>query len=581
MRVNVYFQESSRENGSTRNPESIKDELNNPKTTPERKKELMRSLGQTQIFLDEKRQKREILKNRESFETIRTVDLLALKRSWTPLYEYLLIDNEGGLGPIKQEELKTGKTFQVNFGQNKHMKSSLGAGDILPPEVDFVEVNGKKWEKKNIGWRPGYYANDGKGWKYLPIYDGDTIKILSTTILSEEQKNRNNSIESTFFQRRTAEDIIRSEKWGKSSRIELHYLSEDDYKNGQLFAEKIKQEQTERNTLMPKTRHEEDFMLYYGQYLDEICQKLDIPQAMMITLFRKESGFRSDVKNGMWSSGHGLGQILDATWLEIQNKHLPSQWFSSQILDRHNPKDQILASVSYIAVLRKSRGSLEWALMWYFWVNSTNFEEAQRKNPDVYKLMVENKLSGSAWFERAYIIWLGLWGGVQSGYDPKWKDQLDKELSDASGLPYGLGAKIFPDGSTWCGFTARMNAEAFRVTFPQIYNSSETLTQYSTDNSVRTNNPTLAINHAKEAGANVIDIAFQNSKWSTMWHRACGIQWQDGKWYVYDPYFALGRSDKRTAVPYDTYMQEMIEVQKKTLVWIGFHKSRHPALKQS
>ena len=82
MRVNVYFQEASRENGSTRkNPEAIEKELKDPKTTPERKKELMRSLGQTQIFLDEKKKKREILKNRESFEAIRTVDLLALKLS--------------------------------------------------------------------------------------------------------------------------------------------------------------------------------------------------------------------------------------------------------------------------------------------------------------------------------------------------------------------------------------------------------------------------------------------------------------------------------------------------------------------
>jgi hypothetical protein len=582
MRVNVYFQEASRENGSTRkNPEAIEKELKDPKTTPERKKELMRSLGQTQIFLDEKRQKREILKNRESFEAIRTVDLLALKRSWAPLYEYLLIDNEGGLAPIKQEELKIGKTFQVNFGQNKDMKSSLGAGDILPPEVDFIEVNGKKWERKNIGWRPGYYTNDGKVWKYLPIYDGNTIKIISTTVLTEEQKNRNNSIENTFFQRRIAEDIIRSEKWGKNPRTELQYLSEEEYKNGRLFAEKIKQEQTERNTLMPKMRHEEDFMLYYGQYLDEICQKLDVPQSVMMVIFRKESRFRSDVKNGMWSSAYGFGQIIDTTWVEIQNKHLPSQGFENNILDRNNPKDQILASTSYIAALRKSRGSLEWALMGYFWVSKAGFTEAKEKNPKIYEIMEQNNLNGPEGFEKAYILWLGLNGVLPSAYDQKWKNQLDKEPSDSSRLPYWLSAKISPDGSTWCGFTARMNAEAFRVTFPQIYNSSETLTQYSTDNSVRTNNPTLAISHAKEAGANVIDIAFENSKWSSMWHRACGVQWQDGKWYVYDPYFALGRNDKRTAVPYDTYMQEMISVQKKTLVWIGLHKSQHTALKQN
>ena len=580
MHINIYYQDASREKWPSITSDAVERELKDPRTSPERRKELMRSVGQAQIFLDEKRQKREVLRNRESFETIRAVDLLALKRIWTPLYSYLLIDNDGWLGPVKWEDLQAGKVFQVNFGQNENMKSSIGAGDILPAEVDSIEVNGKKWERKNIGGRPGYYLYEGKSWKYLPIYDGNTVKIVSTTILSEEQKNRNTSVENSFFQKRIAEDIIRSEKWGKNPRQELDYISEEDYKNAGLFAEKIKQEQTERNSLMPKTNSEEEFLLYYGRYLDEVCEKLNIPQSIVTALFRKESGFRSDAKNGMGSSGHWFGQILESTWTEIQDKHLPSQWFSVQILDRTNPKDQILASVSYIAALRKSRGSLEWALMGYFWVNSSNFEEAKIKNPKVYEIMIQNDLSGPQGFEKAYIIWLGLWGILQDTYDPKWKDQLDKELRDTSGLPYWLSAKISQDGSTWCGFTARMNADIFRVTFPQIYNSSETLTQYSTESSVRTNNPTTAINHAKEADTNVIDIVFQNTKWSNMWHRACGVQWKDGKWYVYDPYFAIGRSDRRAAIPYDTYMQEMIENQKKTLVWVGLHLSRHPALKK-
>lgn len=51
-----------------------------------------------------------------------------------------------------------------------------------------------------------------------------------------------------------------------------------------------------------------------------------------------------------------------------------------------------------------------------------------------------------------------------------------------------------------------------------------------------------------------------------MGHRACAIIAKDGNCYVYDPYFALGRSDMRTAIPYDKYMTAMIQGEGKTLV---------------
>jgi hypothetical protein len=87
---------------------------------------------------------RNILKNRKEFDNIRHVDILAMKNAGTPLYEYLLVDKNGGFGPVKSIDLVPTKEFEVNFGSNTYMKSSLGAGDILPPEVSEIEINGKK-----------------------------------------------------------------------------------------------------------------------------------------------------------------------------------------------------------------------------------------------------------------------------------------------------------------------------------------------------------------------------------------------------------------------------------------------------
>ena len=180
----------------------LRTELEKPETTELRRKELMRSIWQTQLLAlrdgdDERLNK--ILKWRESFESIRAVDLLSLKRQGVSLYEYLFFNKKWSLGPIKKEDLKSWEEFLVNFGANKYMKDSIGTGDILPDDVSSIEVNGKRAERKNIAWRPGYYAQEWKKWIYRPIYDGDTVKIISISVPDNEQAKRNKETEETFF----------------------------------------------------------------------------------------------------------------------------------------------------------------------------------------------------------------------------------------------------------------------------------------------------------------------------------------------------------------------------------------------
>lgn len=568
---------------------ALRTELEKPETTEERRKELMKSIGQTQLLAireSDNEKLNKILKWRESFESIRAIDLLALKRQGVALYEYLFFNKKWSLWPIKKEDLKPGEEFWVNFGANKYMKDSIGAGDILPSEVSEIEVNGKSAQRKNIWGRPGYYAFEWKKWIYRPIYDGDTVKILKVWALDNEQAKRNSEVEDIFFKQRAMEDILDNMRTGKDPRKELDYLSDTEYQEALNYAEQIKRERAERAARMPKTKTESEFLKNYGEYLDSVCAQFRVPQEVMMAIFRKEtSGFSSTVVNES-TGAHGIWQVRPSTWQEIQNKILPSYGVNGKMLDRNDVKDQILASTCYIRDRADKRGgSIEGGIMWYFGVSSANYNDAKEKNPWVYAVMQSNGLSWPEWFEKAYIIWLGLspWS-IPSAYNAAWKDQLPKEEYDTTGLPFWLSAKITyekGDKVTWCGFTARENGENFWAVFPPIYNSSQALTRYSSDTSVRTNNPTTALSTAKESWANVLDIVFENSKWSSMGHRACGIIAKDGKCYVYDPYFALWRSNPRSAIPYDTYMNAMIQGEWKTLVWLGLHMTDHKALRKS
>ena len=566
---------------------ALMEELRRPETTEARKQELMKSVWQTQLMVlgetgDEK--VREILKWRSSFEAIRSIDLLSLKRQGIPLYEYLLFKKKWG--PAKKEDLQSNEEFLVNFWDNKYMRDSVGAGDILPAEVSDVEINGKRAQRKNIWWRPWYYAKEWSQWLYRPIYDGDTVKIIHIWPIDTEQIKRNKEVEESFFKQKTMEDILENIRLWKDARKELGYLSDAEYKESLEYAEQIQKERADRALRMPKTKSESEFLKNYGEYLDSICAQLKVPQEVMLAIFRKETNWFNIQATNKDTGAHWIGQIIPSTWAEIQDKTLPKYWIHGKLLDRNDIRDQILAATCYIRDRADVRGgSIEKGIMWYFWVSSANFESAKASNPSVYSLMQANWLSWPEGFEQAYIIWLWLRpGNIPTTYNTDWKIQLPKEEYDPIGLPYGLSAKVTSENwkkITWCGYTARENGDSFWANFPPIYNSSQALTKYSGDTSIRASNPLVALTHAKEAGMNVMDIVFENSRWSEMWHRACGIIAKNGSCYVYDPYFALGRSDTRTAIPYETYMKAMIEGEWKTLVWFWLHTSNHPALKKS
>ncbi|MFZ2256020.1 MAG: hypothetical protein WAW30_05525 [Patescibacteria group bacterium] len=52
--------------------------------------------------------------------------------------------------------MAVGESFVVNFGSNTSLRDRTGAGDILPPNIKNITINGVPCERRNTP-RPGYY----------------------------------------------------------------------------------------------------------------------------------------------------------------------------------------------------------------------------------------------------------------------------------------------------------------------------------------------------------------------------------------------------------------------------------------
>ena len=120
-------------------------------------------------------------------ETYSNSDLLTLRKKNIDTASLTLVNKQNADQEVKSNELKSGDSFTVNFGANPSLRDRTGAGDILPPSVRNIKINGVECERKNTP-RPGYY--DAK-WKYQKILDGYTIDIVTTGPGTDEDNKAN------------------------------------------------------------------------------------------------------------------------------------------------------------------------------------------------------------------------------------------------------------------------------------------------------------------------------------------------------------------------------------------------------
>lgn len=580
--------------------------------TESEKKGILREIKQSAFFgikEDGTEKQKKVLEKRDSFESANVVDILSLKRRGVSLEKHLLIDKNNPSNPVDLDSMSNGKSFEVNFGKNTHMRDGIGMGDILPADIQSIQVIGKNGEvregvRREIAGRPGYYYRDHKIWKYIDVYDGDTVNIKSKVTLTPEQRKFYEKVTELHYKQELAESFMRSREQGKNPIEEYSYLDKSERDEAETFSKNMEAERDARRKLSPPTHNEQEFLSTYGSYLDQVCKQVGIPQNVMLALFRKESGFNSNAKNAS-GSAYGFGQIIDSTWYggkneksptgeSIEKKLLPKYGFHGIQLDRQNPKDQILASVVLLASMRDARwGNLFKGVMSYFGVDPNDIAKAKAANSWVEKLRIKAGLPDTAeGLNQAYVqefLWLKP-ADLSKGYDAEWVKNLPKDNTNLNNISFGsvewlvlgLKAKVI-DGATWCGQTARLHGNMFGASFPAIYNSSQALSLYDSDEKVLNHDPSVAKNTALKMWGNVFDIVFQNTHGSKMGHRACAVVAKNGEVFVYDPYFhnsgLIKREDGRVPVPYDAYMHEMLQSQRKILVGLWVHESDNKLLK--
>lgn len=336
------------------------------------------------------KQKTIIWKN-ENPETVRASDLLFLKKTWADLAKLLLVKKWDATKEVSKDKIEEKDEFIVNFWNNQNVNNIIWAGDILWANIREVEINGKKWFRKS-GPRLGYYT---EAWKYLPVYDGDNIKILKKWKIEDldvkELENERVSGENRFEKLRI-NDIIES---GQSTE-----LLEDKELLKKVEETKRKREEERKKWEKFRWERKDEFLQVFGEVLKRESVKYNIPENIVINLIEKESKFNPKARPPK-GSAYWLGQHIDWTWKQISS--FPE--FTSIDLDRQNPEHQIMATFAYLNHLRDYKScSIEEAVIYYHtwpWFKDSNVAEALRLNPAVERNMRWREMTAKNYVDAA------------------------------------------------------------------------------------------------------------------------------------------------------------------------------------
>ena len=222
--MTVFFQTIDRSESVRNTPEklstSIQEQLATLRAELEKKpvkniderKEIQRKIKRLERLnsvmewknIDENNQKNiaEVLKGK-SADTIKNSDILTLRKKGVDIANLTLVDEKNPEKEIKSSEMTVGESFIVNFGSNVSLRDRTGAGDILPPNIKNITINGVPCERRNTP-RPGYY---NEKWRYQPVYDGYKITIMALGTTTEEDTKANER----QWKRERLEDMILNE----------------------------------------------------------------------------------------------------------------------------------------------------------------------------------------------------------------------------------------------------------------------------------------------------------------------------------------------------------------------------------
>jgi hypothetical protein len=140
---------------------------------------------------------------------------------------------------------------------------------------------------------------------YLPVYDGDSIKVVSTRVLADSEKGNTKDIHDEYYRKQLIQEYIRIEKSGENPKQVLNYISTEDMVDIQRDVEEEKVHTKARLERESPVNGRVEFLSRYGAYLNDTCKKLDIPPSVMMAIYEKESNFRM-IRNTAGSSASGI-----------------------------------------------------------------------------------------------------------------------------------------------------------------------------------------------------------------------------------------------------------------------------------
>ena len=275
-------------------------------------------------------------------------DLLSLKRQGIDIVPLVLVSDTKIDAEISSSGMKGGDIFTVNFGGNKYLGAHIGAGDILSAEVSRVRINGKEWTRKNSP-RPWYYDEKGK---YLPVFDGYKIEILSLWTLDENDTKQASEATEKRWRKLRASDMF-----DYNDKNPLTDLTDDK----SLFSDVTEIAKERAQMHFYKSTGRVDFMNTFWEIVSKESRKYWIPESILVdNLFANENrAFNPQAKNP-YSSAHGLGQIIDKTWGFIARDLMKEQ------LNRDDPIDQIRATCAYLNYIKNLKNCSWWDAVVYY-----------------------------------------------------------------------------------------------------------------------------------------------------------------------------------------------------------------------
>ena len=218
---------------------------------------------------------------------------------------------------------KDGDEFKINFHGNQEAYWKLGAGDILPPTVRGVTVyvggdkSNVRASERRVGLKGGGFFNE-QG--YIPVFTSDVVRVGAIQMdFDQKYRKADGGLD---FDKYDAEVGVSDREYVDEKRAEGVPVSK--YHSGDSLSDSDKEgmgldKKVKGRKIDDIIRNQPDLYYYAHSAREKYSAQtgIDVPESIMFSIMKHESGFRVDVLNKQGSGAGGLFQFIPSTWNEF------------------------------------------------------------------------------------------------------------------------------------------------------------------------------------------------------------------------------------------------------------------------